>query len=285
MKIQGVGIKVVCFGAGLLVLFTTFAANAARLPLWELGGAIAYGQIPYYRGSASSRNVVLPLPLAIYRGEKYGLDREGAHRWLFKNPRFRLDLSMALGLPVPKNAKIKAREGMPELDTLLEAGPILDVLLWKNNFQSISVHFPLRLAVSLNWQHSALQGAVFAPYFHYSIKSFERNYWEFNRSMGPTFGSQAYHAYYYSVASQYKTNQRPEYTAAAGYSGSRVTVYVNKRLGKLWMSAFARYDVLQDAAFIQSPLVEKSRYLIGGFVIGWVFADSPRSVSINQASW
>ena len=174
---------------------------------------------------------------------------------------------------------------MPNLDTLLEAGPVLDVLIWKNNRQSFSAHFPLRLAVSLSWKHLGYQGGVFAPYLHYSIKSFQHNYWEFNLSLGPTFGSKAYHDYYYSVDSQYKTDQRGEYSATAGYSGSRATIYINKRLGKLWMSVFARYDVLDGAVFVHSPLVEKAHYLIGGLVIGWIFADSRRTVYVDKASW
>lgn len=271
----------------VILFFLSFASNcfAERLPLWELGGAIGAAKLPYYRGSAESRNVALPLPLAMYRGEKYQVDKDGARRWLFKTDRMRLDVSMALGLPVPKDANVEVRTGMPALHTMLEVGPVLDVMLWRGKKQSLSLHFPLRMATSLNWLDSKLEGLFFSPYMHYAARSYSRNYWEFNLSAGPQYGSKDYHSYYYSVEPQYATTTREEYAARAGYSGSRITVYVNKRLGSLWMSAFARYDFLSDAVFNDSPLVEKKNYLIGGFVVGWVFLDSPRTVVMHQPEW
>ncbi|MDX1812567.1 MAG: MipA/OmpV family protein, partial [Gammaproteobacteria bacterium] len=78
---------------------------------------------------------------------------------------------------------------------------------------------------------------------------------------------------------------RAAYQAQAGYSGSRITIYANKRLGNLWMSAFVRYDNLENAVFSDSPLVETKDYIIGGFVLGWVFVDSPQTVVIKPGSW
>ena len=261
------------------------SAFAQRLPVWELGAAVGVAQYPYYRGAAARRNIILPLPLAMYRGEKYTLDKDGARRWLFKTDRLRLDLSLAAGLPVPSGGQVKAREDMPRLNAVIEFGPVLDVHLWRTRKQLFSLHLPLRAAVSLDWLDSAVQGVVFSPFFNYSLRSFKRNYWEFHVAAGPQFGSQQYHDYYYGVGGKYATAERSEYAADYGYSGSRVTVYANKRLGRLWMSAFARYDYLDGAVFEDSPLVEKKTYLIGGFVIGWIFVESPRKVTIRAHDW
>ncbi|MDX1811200.1 MAG: hypothetical protein R3240_04585, partial [Gammaproteobacteria bacterium] len=106
----------------VLLFFFSFNVNAQRLPLWELGAAIGYAKLPYYRGSTQSRDVYLPLPLAMYRGPKVSVDEDGARRWLFKTKYTKLDLSLGLGLPVPKDAQIESRKGMPSLQTLLEAG-------------------------------------------------------------------------------------------------------------------------------------------------------------------
>jgi len=269
----------------LLFFLLSVPSYAQRLPLWELGAAVGVAKLPYYRGSAESRNIVLPLPLAMYRGEKYQMDENGARRWLFKSDRVKLDISLAAGLPVPKDGAVAIRQGMPRLHPILELGPVLDVLLWRKRNQSLSFHFPFRFAASLNWLDSNLEGFFVSPYIHYAMRSYSKNYWEFNISAGPQYGSKDFHDYYYSVANEYELADRTVYKASAGYSGSRITVYLNKRLGKFWMSAFARYDFLENAVFRDSPLVEKRSYLIGGFVLGWIFVDSPRKVKVRPPKW
>ena len=261
-----------------------FASNcfADRLPLWELGAAIGYGQVPYYRGSASHRNIVLPLPLAVYRGKKYSVDDEGAHKWLFTSKSVKLDFSLAAGLPVPRGEKDSIREGMPGLDTLIEVGPVLHVSLWRAHRQSITLSMPLRAATSISIDDIGFHGWFFSPFINYMVRGVGKNYWEFDLAFGPHFGSNRYHEYYYSVAREYATASRPEFDAAPGYSGSRLTVYLQKAIGRLWLSAFARYDDLANSAFEKSPLVEKRSYLIGGFVIGWMFAVSPQKVLIYE---
>lgn len=266
---------------GFILVLCISDCHADRLPLWELGGAVGVAQLPYYRGSSESRNIVLPLPLAIYRGEKYGVDDEGAHRWLYLTDRMKLDISLAAGLPVPEGGS-RVRQGMPELDALLEFGPSLDVSLWRSRYQKLTVHFPLRLATSIDWLEVGYRGIQFTPYINYVVQSYSRNYWEFNLAFGPQYASERYHDYYYEVDARYARPGRSAFDAKAGYSGSRITVYLQKKLGRLWLSAFARYDFLQDAVFNDSPLVEKSRYLIGGFVLGWVFMESPQKVIVNR---
>jgi len=273
------------FSFFLFLFIISSQSFAQRLPLWELGAAVGAAKLPFYRGSAESRNVVLPLPLAIYRGKKYQMDEDGARRWLYKSDRIKLDISLAAGLPVPKDGSVKIRQGMPRLHPVLEVGPVLDVMLWRYRNQTLTAHLPIRFATSLNWLDSSLQGYFISPYIQYVVRSYDRNYWELNVAAGPQYGSDNFHDYYYSVAKEYERNDRIAYDAAAGYSGSRITFYANKRLGKLWMSVFARYDFLEDAVFSDSPLVEKKSYLIGGFVLGWVFMDSPRRVSARPPKW
>ena len=261
-------------------LVASHQACAQRLPLWELGLATGYVSIPYYRGSASNRDVVLPMPLAVYRGKDLKVDEEGARRRLFSSKHLKLELSLAAGIPVPEGQTNKVRQGMPGLDATLEFGPRLVVDFWKKNNASFALHAPLRAVSSVSFSNIGLHGWVFAPYLYYMRKSPGVNGWEFDIALGPIYGSQKYHAYYYSVAPQYANAEREAYYAEAGYSGSRLTIYLQKSLNRLWLSAFARYDSLSKASFIDSPLVEKEHSLIAGFVIGWIFAKSPHRVKI-----
>ncbi|MDH3327245.1 MAG: MipA/OmpV family protein [Gammaproteobacteria bacterium] len=263
----------------ILLVAVSSVVSAQRLPTWELGAATGYASIPYYRGSASNRDVILPMPLAIYRGKNARLGEEGAHRRLFSSDKAKLELSLAGGLPVPAGAS-DARRGMPRLNTTLEFGPRLAISLWKKRRQSLLLHLPLRAVSSVSIRQIDMHGWVFAPFLHYLIKKPGKNGWQFNLAVGPQYGAQSFHAYYYDVTAEYSQNGRPSYEASAGYSGSRVTTYFQKRFDRLWMSAFARYDDLSGASFIGSPLVEKDHSLMSGFVVGWIFAKSPHRVYV-----
>ena len=261
------------------VFFLLFSVNASAqsLPLWELGVATGYASIPYYRGSASSRDVLIPMPLALYRGAK-GLKSNKRQ----KEKRLVLAPSFAVGLPVPEGGQTGVRRNMPRLDATLEFGPKLSANLWKKESkgrrQALSINFPLRAVSSLSSRHADLQGWFFAPYFYYGISNTAKNAWALNIALGPQYGSADFHEYYYGVREEQALAGRASFVANAGYSGSRITVYAKKSINRLWVSVFARYDNLSGARFIDSPLVEKDDSLFSGFVIGWILAKSPQRV-------
>jgi len=271
----------------ILFLLVNTHLNARSLPLWELGIATGYASLPYYRGSASSRKFLVPLPLAIYREKKPGFASNVKSRLyprLLASDKLTLGMSAGGMLPVPEGGTSGVRRGMPGLGATLELGPRLAMNLWEKAGQSFSLHLPLRAMLSLSPREIDAQGWVFAPYLYYSVKNFNpenyrlkkgaNNGWQLNIAAGPQYGSRDFHAYYYAVNNQYANNGRTAYIATAGYSGSRVSVYAQKTINRLWLSVFARYDDLSGASFINSPLVEQEHALFGGFVVGWVFARS-----------
>lgn len=260
----------------LVLLFLSQTANAQRLPKWELGLALGYVSFPYYRGAEASRNILLPLPLAIVRDEK----RRKNRRLLFVSKRINLGLSLAATLPVPKNGKVLVRAEMPGLDTTLELGPQLEVSLWRHGRHRLSGVLPLRAVSALSFKRISLQGWKFSPYFLYRYVG--KRAWKFDALAGPIYGSSAYHNYYYGVSRADVTAERGYFDAKQGYSGSRASAYLQKSIGRLWLSAFARYDILSGAAFEDSALVEKETSLFGGFVVGWVFKKSPELVYVRQ---
>ena len=91
-------------------------------------------------------------------------------------------------------------------------------------------------------------------------------------SIGPVFGSDAYHDYFYSVKPGFATPSRPAYSAQGGYGGTQLSVGLSKYYKKFWVSLFARYDQLDGAVFADSPLYRKNSSLIAGLVFTWIFA-------------
>lgn len=252
-------------------------AGAESLPEWELGVALGTVSLPYYRGASDGRQKTLPLPLAIVR--KDALKAGANSRWgLFGSQRLGWDVSFGGNLPVPTGGDGATRVGMPRLDATLELGPRLGVRLWRYQRHQMVFALPLRLMTSVSFSRIATQGWGLSPFVSYDYQRKGRNAWKLEALMGPLYGSAGVHQYYYGVDQTHATDKRVFFKANQGYGGSRVTVYVQKSLKRLWVSAFARLDILAGASFEKSPLMEKEVTWLGGFVIGWVIIKSPNKV-------
>ncbi len=98
--------------------------------------------------------------------------------------------------------------------------------------------------------------------------------WESAISVGPTWANEDYNNYFYKVALQYATASRPSYNARAGYSGSRITLTFSKCFTKVFFGLFARYDNLNGATFIDSPLIKQKDSFTVGVILSWLFKRS-----------
>jgi MipA family protein len=102
--------------------------------------------------------------------------------------------------------------------------------------------------------------------------------WDLGLLDGPMYGSERNHDYFYSVAPQYATADRPAYDAEVGYTGSQFLMAVSKRYPKYWVGAFARWDSLKGAAFADSPLVEREYSFSAGIAVAWILGESSTRV-------
>lgn len=75
---------------------------------------------------------------------------------------------------------------------------------------------------------------------------------------------------------------RPAYSASGGYSGTQVLASLSRRYPQHWVGAFVRYDMLQHAAFDDSPLVARDHYLAAGVAVAWIFGESSERVSVDD---
>ncbi len=249
--------------------------HAEELPRWELGVGLGGLSMPDYRGADERHAYFLPLPYVIYRGDRVSIDREGVRNKVLGLDRVKLFLSITAGIPVHSDRN-QAREGMPDLDPTLEIGPSLEMDLWEGRGkEKLSLGLPLRAAIATNLAHFRNVGWVFAPNLDLKLPIFgpdEDGVLDF--SLGPLYASNKYHDYYYAVDREFATAERPAYDAHGGYSGSRFTIGLSRRVGDIWFGAFARYDDLSGAVFADSPLVKDKRSLMLGGGIAYIFAKS-----------
>jgi MipA family protein len=139
---------------------------------------------------------------------------------------------------------------------------------------------PIRSAFAVESPPEGI-GWTFSPQFAWDFHDpFGQEGWRVGFLAGPVFANRRYNSYFYSVAPQYATPTRPEYQASGGYSGTELLTSLSKRFPKFWVGAFVRYDTLADAAFADSPLVQRDHYFSAGIGIAWLLASSSRRVQV-----
>lgn len=252
---------------------------AAEAPLWEFGlgaGAIAFRD---YRGSDTTHAYPLPVPYIVYNGKFLKADRDGVRGTLFNQDRFEINLSFNLTTPVDND---RQRSGLPNLRSTVELGPSFDFHLFRSDGGKIKLDLrvPVR-AVTTVESTPRFIGWTFSPRLNVDIKDpFGLPRWNLGFLAGPLFADRRYHDYFYSVAPQFASAARPEFSAQGGYSGTQTLVALSKRYPKFWVGAYLRYDTLAGAAFVDSPLVQSKSYWTGGFGFAWILQKSARVVEI-----
>jgi MipA family protein len=268
-----------CAAALLASVCWATPLQAKEEPLWEYGlgvGALAFED---YRGSDTSHVYPLPIPYLVYNGKFLKADREGVRGTLFNQDRIELNLSFNATTPVRNDHE---RNGMPDLKSTVEAGPSLDLHLLRSDDARVKfdLRMPLRAAFTVEASPKMI-GWTFTPRFALDVADpWGFAGWNAGLLTGPLFADRRYHDYFYTVAEQYATISRPAYQAPGGYAGTQFLASLSKRFPRYWVGAYMRYDSLVDAAFADSPLVQRKSYWSAGFGISWMIRRSSRSVEI-----
>ena len=253
--------------------------HADEKPLWEFGLGIGAAAFDDYRGSATAHAYPLPLPYLIYRGEYLQADRDGLRGKLFNQDWLEINVSGNLTTPVRND---RERSGMPDLRTTVELGPSFDLHLFKSGDAKykLDLRMPVRIAATVQSSPRWI-GGTFTPRFNLDILDpLGFSGWNLGLALGPEFANRRYNQYFYSVAPQYATASRVQYQAAGGYAGTQSLAALSKRFPKFWVGAYVRYDRLDDAAFVDSPLVQRRSYWSGGFGFAWMIGQSSRLVNV-----
>lgn len=253
--------------------FTHYAAASqlsASKPKWQIGLGFGGQNLPDYRGSNQRNSQFLPVPIVLYSGRYLKIDRGGARGEFYGNKRIQINLSADAALNGDSDKNI-ARQGMPTLDSAFELGPSINIRLSGENFdEGWGLRFPLRAVTTIGDDGVKHRGFVFNPRIVWR-KPAVYQAWDLGLSFGALWGSEQYHAYYYSVLPAFATRKRLAYSAQAGYSGSYVKASV-KRFSEGWLlGAAVRYDTLAGATFEPSPLVLTKNHLALSIGVGRVF--------------
>ncbi len=263
----------------LLASLSAGQVCAADKPLWELGIGMSALSFPDYRGSDESSLYAIPFPYVIYRGTFLKADRNGVRGTFFDSDRIELNVSVGASLPVNSDDS-RARQGMPDLHPTVEIGPSLDLTLWRTDDRryTLDLRLPVRAAVTVKSGMNDV-GWVFSPRLNLDILDVGGLAgWNLGLLAGPIVGSERNHEYFYSVAPQYATADRPAFDAKGGYAGSQFLMSLSKRYPKYWLGAFARWDSLAGAAFADSPLVKRDHYFAAGVGVAWLLGESSTRV-------
>jgi outer membrane protein len=225
--------------------------------LWEWRIA-AFGRWgASYPGSEEMQFNIVPLPIPIYRGRFLRLfeDNENPIRGkIFERDRIKLDLDFDLTFPSDSD-DIDARDGMPDLDLLLQVGPELDLQFARQEFLEGRWHLALqaRAATSFDGLDPAWRGLTFSTEFRYIAQLSARN--EFKFRITPTFATRQYMEYYYQVDPEFATAERPAYEARGGYLGTDFTWNFSRDFtDKLSVWTGARLSWYSGARNEDSPL-------------------------------
>jgi len=259
-------------------------APAESLPLWEAGAGVGVIDFPDYRGSAKRRTYVLPVPYLVYRGEILKVDRESVRSRLFTSRDVKLDLSVNGSPPVKSNDN-PARQGMPNLDPIFEAGPALNVSLARSTDDKYKLDFrlPVRPAFTTDFSYVKSVGWIAQPLLALDIANpFGGTKSNLGLQGGPIYTDRRYNNHFYGVDAAFATPERPAYTARGGYAGNQFIVALSRRYPNYWIGGFIKWDTLNGAVFEDSPLVKKKQLFSAGFAMSWIFDVSKTQVEIRD---
>ncbi len=230
--------------------------------LWEFR-LVAFGQnFPAYPSSAVQNLTILPLPYPVFRGKvlRFGesLDDVANTRILSRG---RVKLSVGLNVSFPEDSdNLSVRTGMPDLDLLIEAGPELKIALkgGPDEDREFKLSLPVRGAVSLDGLDPKSRGFIFNPELEYLVRNILGPRNEFRFRVAPAWASSNYMNYFYGVAPEFATPDRPRFDASSGYLNTEFLLGWNRKISdRLEIRASVRLWVNKGAANEASPLYQR----------------------------
>jgi outer membrane protein len=272
-------------GTGLVHAESEAVADAANEPAadstdatgllteWDIGLGLGYFNYQLYPGAKNTNHFVIPAPYFVYRSPVFEIDR-GIKSFLYDSEQIVLDISADFGLPVDSD-DTQMRQGMPDLDLVLQAGFSLEFLLnGRNNYFDTRFELPLRTVFSVSPDNFENIGYVFEPRLTFNHQRNRHRGVTHKTTIGIKYASREFHQYYYDVAPQYVTADRQTYTSDAGFGGVFVNYRISYRTERFVYWLIARYQSLNGAVFEDSPLVINSDYYFAGVGFSWIFASS-----------
>ena len=195
---------------------------------------------PSYPASEDTQIDFIPLPLPVYRGTflRVGDDTDSPIRGrVFRTDRIKLDIDFDLIFGSDSD-DIEARDGMPDLDLLLEVGPELELQFVDRGWFAADAFLALPVRGALSWDglDPSFEGLVFAPELKFT-RDFGKKRQQLKLRITPSFASDGYMDYYYEVTPGFRHRATCRLCRRGGYLGTEIALSlrwpVAKRL-ELW---------------------------------------------------
>lgn len=251
------------------VLTTVRAADSTETEapgLWGLQ-VIGFAQhFPAYPSSSDNNLTVLPIPFPVYRGQflRFGDSLEDvASGRIVQGDRISLSVDFSASFP-EKSRDLARRQGMPDLDFLIEGGPELKISLLEglSGNRDLDLSLQLRAAVSLDGLDTHSRGFIFSPELEYRVRDWMSHRIgagnEFRVRMSPKWASSEYADYFFGVADAFATTDRPAYLASSGYLHTEFLLGLNRKItDRLEFRGSLRLWVNNGSANSGSPLFQR----------------------------
>ena len=241
---------------------------------WAMGIGLGVFDYHLYPGAKEMNRLIFPAPYFTFRSPKFEIDR-GIKSFLYDSETLVLDISADFGLPVDSD-DVEVRQGMPDLDFTLQLGPSLELLLndKHSNYFDVRFEIPVRLAIATDILSVEHIGFLVEPRISFHHRRAAKTGIAHKASIGVKFATEDYHAYYYDVAAEFSTVDRPQFKSDAGFGGSFARYRISYKTSDFIYWTFIRYQSLRGAVFEQSPLVVQNDYYLFGIGFSWIFAQS-----------
>lgn len=254
------------------------AQDGAAPPRWEIGAFAVGVSQQAYPGSETQLSRVRALPYVIYRGDVVRAEGGSAGLRALKTDRLEIDVSFD-GAFGASGEEVPARQGMPQLGTLVEFGPRVrwrldDPALAKPGQGRWVLELPVRGVFDVSDQ-LARRGLAFEPEISFQRRT--AGGLRYQASLGAIIADRRLADTFYGVAPAYATAARPAYGASAGVVSWRLGTSFSKSLAPDWrVFGFVRVDSVAGAANADSPLVKKTVGTTAGLGLSWTWMRSSR---------
>ena len=261
------------------------STSSEMKPLWEAGVFGGIARLPHYRGSDEYTVYAVPLPFLIYRGEVVQANRDGVRGIFYKGERVETDMSFSGNPPVGSDNS--AREGMPSLDPLVEAGPAVKYYFtqWRAEpslYLQAAVRGVCSVDVnSIGMSYEGIRGGLNLILSDY--RPIPGGSWLFGLNGGVEFTDAGYNAFFYNVTEEQARPDRHAYDSDGGYAGFLLSGYALKKFNPRFSWGFyARWDNISGAVYEDSPLVRERNNVVFGTALIWTIQQSKRFVQARE---
>lgn len=247
--------------------------SAASFAQLEAGIGISAVHVPHYIGSDEANDFYLPFPYIRYRSEKLNIDRNLIQGNLWRSGNWSLEISLGGSVKVDSD-KNQARNGMDDLDFIIEAGPALHYYFSgdRTTENALLLQLPIRFAMSTDFTDLGQQGFTSIPRLVWRRGYFLNGYEVRPQiSVGVRLGTEGYHDYIYGVEPEFETPERSSYEAKAGYGGLQLAYSTAVLWDDYLVALGLRYVQINGASYEDSPLVTRSDSLLAGLAVAYLF--------------